>query len=671
MLVAFSIPISAQKYNKYSESYNYKKGVDAMAEDDWEKAEKAFLDEIDDNPKNGYAYLCLAIIQLNDEEYGNALTAANNAIKYIPKKDKGALSFAHYKRAGVYRALEKDDLAIADYSASLSFNPENEESLWERAQIYFEQEKYDLADKDYNAMRKLDENSAMAYMGLGRNEILRKNYENAVNLLDYVVALYSDYASGYSFRAEAYVGLKNYRDAANDIVKALSIDGDNKAFSLMQDVADSAFVQMNTKLKAMAVSEPNDGSWPFYMGVINENTERYEDAVTNYKKANKLNENDVIYYRISQCYQLMGEWALAVENIDKAMALDPNDHSYIMDKAEIYYEAGQIETAIAQLGDYIELEPDWFGGYYKRGWYKDNIQDIDGAIEDYSMAIELQPDYAYAMVSRGNMYLLKGEKELAMKDFEKVVQIDTIPEEGSCAMYALMHLGRNDEAIAWMDKMLASGEDEGIRYEAACLYSLMGDVDKSLEYLEESLKRGNKSYHHILTDDDLNNARKSEKFNDLIRKYFPEKTGDVEQQGELVEYVERIVEVPFSRVGGVTKVKCEINGLPLHFIFDTGASDVTISAVEATFMFKNEYLTKADVVGSAAYMDANGDISVGTVLNLKKVTFGGLELTNVRASVVGNDKAPLLLGQTVLNRLGKIEIDYDRSVLKITCKERK
>ena len=69
-------------------------------------------------------------------------------------------------------------------------------------------------------------------------------------------------------------------------------------------------------------------------------------------------------------------------------------------------------------------------------------------------------------------------------------------------------------------------------------------------------------------------------------------------------------------------------------------------------------------------MDANGDISIGTVLNIKKITFGGLDLENVRASVVESNNAPLLLGQSVLNRLGKIEIDYDRSVLKITIKER-
>ncbi len=288
MLVSLSFTASAQKYNKYEDSYNYKKGVDAMGEDDWEKAEKAFLDEIEDNPKNGYAYLCLAIIQLNNDEYGNALTAANNAIKFIPKKDKESQSFAYYKRAGVYRALEKDDMAIADFTASLSFDLENDDSLWERTQIYFEQEKYDLADRDYNAMRKLDENSAMTYMGLGRNEIARENFQNAVDLLDYVVALYSDYASGYSFRAEAYIGLKNYRDAANDIVKALSINGDNKAFHLMQQVADSSFVQMNTKLKAMAVSEANEAYWPYCIGIINERTERYADAITSYQKANMM-----------------------------------------------------------------------------------------------------------------------------------------------------------------------------------------------------------------------------------------------------------------------------------------------------------------------------------------------------------------------------------------------
>ena len=73
-----------------------------------------------------------------------------------------------------------------------------------------------------------------------------------------------------------------------------------------------------------------------------------------------------------------------------------------------------------------------------------------------------------------------------------------------------------------------------------------------------------------------------------------------------------------------------------------------------------------DVVGSLRYMDANGDMSVGTIINLKNVNFGGLDLNNVRASVVRNQKAPLLLGQNVLGRLGRIEIDNSKNILIVT-----
>ena len=65
-------------------------------------------------------------------------------------------------------------------------------------------------------------------------------------------------------------------------------------------------------------------------------------------------------------------------------------------------------------------------------------------------------------------------------------------------------------------------------------------------------------------------------------------------------------------------------------------------------------------------MDANGNVSVGTVINLKNVNFGDFTLNNIRASVVQNQKAPLLLGQSVLGRLGKIEIDNSKNVIKVT-----
>lgn len=87
------------------------------------------------------------------------------------------------------------------------------------------------------------------------------------------------------------------------------------------------------------------------------------------------------------------------------------------------------------------------------------------------------------------------------------------------------------------------------------------------------------------------------------------------------------------------------------------------------FIGKNGYITKEDICGTAAFTDANGDISEGTIINLRKIKFGEFELTNVRASVVHNQVAPLLLGQSVLGRLGRITIDNKRLCLIITHKK--
>jgi clan AA aspartic protease (TIGR02281 family) len=165
---------------------------------------------------------------------------------------------------------------------------------------------------------------------------------------------------------------------------------------------------------------------------------------------------------------------------------------------------------------------------------------------------------------------------------------------------------------------------------------------------------------------------RGERMDNLLHKYELKCQERINAyQGEEEENVgeERVVEIPFIAANGVTKVDCTINNLPLNFIFDTGASDVTISQVEANFMFKNGYLSDKDIIGKQYYRVADGNISVGTTIILNEIQFGGLTLKNVRASVVKSQNAPLLLGQTVLQRLGKIEIDNTKRILKITTKQ--
>ena len=668
----FGVQLAIAQNIKRPDSYNYSRGVEAIQNNNAEEALEYLNKELEDNPDNGYALAWIAVVRNYQEEYGRALTAADLAIKHIPKKDKQYKAFAYIVRAEVYVGLGENEKALADFTSAVKETPDDANVYEKRADLYYYMEKYDLADKDYQKIISIDPGNVMGYMGIGRNANAEKRYEDAIEQFSYVTKLASDYSSGYSFRAESLIGLKKYDEAIDDIIHALDIDYDNKAFYLMQDVADSAMVPLVAKLKIQSTKNPNNDYWLYCLGAVYENKGAYKKAITYYTDCQKKNPSSVTSCRISNCYSEIGNYASALQHIDNAIALDSTDYDNVMAKADILYESGDAKAAILELGKYVAHYPEFYGGYYRRGWYKDNSSDVDGAIEDYTMAIVLQPDYAYAYLGRGDMYALKGDKKSAEADYKKVIELDTIPGNSSCAQYAYLELGQKEKAVEFMNNVIENDPDDaGNYYDAACLHSRMGELDKSIEFLQTALEKGFRRFAHLEMDDDLDAIRELPKYEELIRQYKNIFETEIEDKMQATSvYEEQTVEIPFSKEAGVCKVKCTINNLPLYFVFDTGASDVSLSSVEATFMMKNGYLKSSDVIGKQNYMMANGEISAGTVINLRNVNFGGLDLDNIRASVVHNQTAPLLLGQSILGRFGSIEIDNAKRVLRITYKKK-
>lgn len=117
------------------------------------------------------------------------------------------------------------------------------------------------------------------------------------------------------------------------------------------------------------------------------------------------------------------------------------------------------------------------------------------------------------------------------------------------------------------------------------------------------------------------------------------------------------VKITMEKEAGVYTVPCKVNGLPLKFIFDTGASDVVISLSEALFMLKNGYLKPEDLKGSSYSQIANGDIVENTTVILKEIEVGGMKIYNTTGRISHSLEAPLLLGQSALQKLGTIQIN--------------
>jgi len=119
--------------------------------------------------------------------------------------------------------------------------------------------------------------------------------------------------------------------------------------------------------------------------------------------------------------------------------------------------------------------------------------------------------------------------------------------------------------------------------------------------------------------------------------------------------------VGMSRKNGVTTIPVEVNGMVFDFIFDTGASDMTLSILEARFLYKNGLIDESDLGEEVHYQTASGNTATGLQLNLRSVKIGNKQLTNVGATIIDNPDAPLLLGQSALSRFGTVLVDYPNS----------
>lgn len=102
----------------------------------------------------------------------------------------------------------------------------------------------------------------------------------------------------------------------------------------------------------------------------------------------------------------------------------------------------------------------------------------------------------------------------------------------------------------------------------------------------------------------------------------------------------------------------EVNGRPVRFMVDTGATDIVLAQADARRV--GIELDRLAFAGRAR--TANGVVSTAPV-RLGTVRFGELVDTNVPAQVNGGELGVSLLGMAYLNRFGRIEISGERMLL--------
>lgn len=673
--ILFTI-LSLLSFSSFAQSY-FQQAMDAYKAEDYDKALEFLDKDIENDPKSAYGYYFRGVIYLSKDQNALALSDLSNATKYFKSKDASWLGSAYQKRGRVYAKIGENQNAFADFEKALKLSDEKEEVYISRADLYIDLEQFDKAESDFKEALKIKPGDVRLWAGLGRNYLIAERYTDAEKVLNKAILLDSDDFIGYYYRSFVYAEQKKYREAIDDIFYCFILQSADKDIRYrFLEYANENIPYALSKINPYLIANPEKEQWYFVRAQLYEEQNNFKNAINDYGRILELIDPDYKYnilaYR-AVCYSNAGMHALAIRDLNESIILNPAqayNYAYRGDAKRLMKD---FKGALADFDSAIEIDPAkaWF--YYRRGWVKDEfLKDYQGGLEDYNQSIALDKDYAYSYLHRGRLYSSKlNDQEKAKQDFLKILELDTVKlKRGNCKPYALFHLGRNEEAIALTKEILDNYPTNGNYYDATCLYSLMNKPAEALTFLKLAFQKGYKDFDHLSIDDDVDNIRNLAEFKRIVQdwknKFNDNLKLDTDDNALPTQKKAEHITIPMKPKGsGVYEVACKINDLPLNFIFDTGASDITISKTEALFMLKNGYLKSGDFAGSQNYMDANGDITTGTNIILRKVDFGGVILKNIKASVINNNKAPLLFGQSALSKYGKIEIDNKKNTLTI------
>jgi aspartyl protease family protein len=106
-------------------------------------------------------------------------------------------------------------------------------------------------------------------------------------------------------------------------------------------------------------------------------------------------------------------------------------------------------------------------------------------------------------------------------------------------------------------------------------------------------------------------------------------------------------------------IDASVNGVPVRFLVDTGASNVVLTLADAARLG----FPRSSLTFSQSFQTANGTTR-GAPVTLDEIRIGTIAFSKVPASVNEGDLGQSLLGMHLLEKLSSIEIRKDQLIIK-------
>lgn len=291
-----------------------------------------------------------------------------------------------------------------------------------------------------------------------------------------------DPANIYYFRGNAFLNTNSFNKAIADFTESLKITPENFCTACAYNNRGIAYYSLSNIDAALAdlIESRKHNSAPpqihYNIGMIYEKKGDINNAILSYTEALNRDPNfSDAYKNRSNLFYERKEYDKAVSDYNEILKREPDNWMFLNNRGLAYAKSGDFDRAIDDLNtskvldknqthvnetqvsglinkrdflnelskctSVIKSDPRDFDAYLECGTLFNRITDYDRAIADLSEAIRLKGDSASAYHQRGIAFEGNGNKDSAIDDFAKFLELTQDETERKDARAHLLRLG--------------------------------------------------------------------------------------------------------------------------------------------------------------------------------------------------------------------------------------
>lgn len=182
---------------------------------------------------------------------------------------------------------------------------------------------------------------------------------------------------------------------------------------------------------------------------------RQEEGFQDYCKSLEFEEHGEVHYNLALIYDERREYEKALDELNQAVALGPDDSPNHTVRARVFYTLRQYEQAVSDGLQSIELGAPTKNTYLTLGDAYRELKEFDKAIESYNKVLKLDSKNSTAMNKRGVAFERMGQDKQALTEYRRAAKMDpSEPAYHANEAEMLRRAGRFKEAVTSCNRAL-------------------------------------------------------------------------------------------------------------------------------------------------------------------------------------------------------------------------